>query len=124
MPLGFPALYQWLVTHGPQNPAVKGLCDRAWRALSYSNGANLSPDAPALFAVPLKVNSNQLETMAACPFRHFARYGLKLSPRERAGVNAGDLGQIYHRLLDRLVSQAIARGPRPRQSDPLPISQQ
>jgi ATP-dependent helicase/nuclease subunit B len=114
-------LYQWLVTHGKENPAIDRLRRRAWRALSYTNDAALSPEAPALFAAPLATDAVQLETMAACPFRHFARYGLKLSPRERPGVNAGDLGQIYHRLLDRLVAQSLRTSDGGR-TDPFAIS--
>ena len=40
--------------------------------------------------------------MAACSFKHFARYGVKLAARRRADVGGGDLGQVYHRMLEKL----------------------
>jgi len=43
--------------------------------------------------------------MAACPFRHFARFGLKLQPRQAGDVSGADLGQVYHRLLEKLFTQ-------------------
>jgi ATP-dependent helicase/nuclease subunit B len=45
--------------------------------------------------------------MAACPFKHFVRFGLGLSSRRKAEVGGAELGQVYHRMLERLVSNAI-----------------
>jgi ATP-dependent helicase/nuclease subunit B len=51
-----------------------------------------------------------LETFAACPFRHFLRYGLGLSEREAQGVTALDLSRVYHHVLERLIGAAIRDG--------------
>lgn len=108
------ALYHWLATRGQQNPVIQNLCDRAWPALTYSNVARLSRDvAQRLFPEPLRLTARQLESMAACPFQHFARFGLNLAPREKATVSGLDLSQAYHRLLDRLLGQALRRPRRP-----------
>ena len=80
----WPALYHWFVTKGVENPAIERLQELAWPALSYANQASLSPAARnLLFASPLSLNVSQLETMAACSFKHFARYGLRLATARR-----------------------------------------
>jgi ATP-dependent helicase/nuclease subunit B len=82
-----------------------------WPALSYANEAALAPDvAGRLFPAPLAASAAQLETFAACPFRHFLRYGLELSEREAQGVTALDLSRVYHHVLERLVGAAIRDG--------------
>jgi ATP-dependent helicase/nuclease subunit B len=104
-----PALYDWLargpVDHGP----VDRLRDQAWAALSYENRAILPPDvAGMLFASPLEATAAQLESFAACPFQHFARYGLELKERrEDQAVSGRDLSHIYHRILRRLVRHML-----------------
>ncbi|HWE04984.1 MAG TPA: PD-(D/E)XK nuclease family protein [Tepidisphaeraceae bacterium] len=104
----WPALYQWFVTDGAGNPAIGDLKKLAWPALKYSNQASLkSGVGEPLFTSPLSLNVVQVETIAACSFKHFVRFGLKLAGRERADVGGGDLGQVYHRVLEKLFSQAI-----------------
>ena len=74
--------------------------DLAWRALSYSNDATLSPEVSAqLFTPPLDATAARLETFAACAFRHFLRYGLALTEREPPGVTGLDLSRVYHHVL-------------------------
>ena len=109
----WPALYQWLVTAPDVGPAVAAVRDRAWAALRYDNTATL-PLAVAgrLFPLPLHATVGQLETMAACPFRHFARYGLGLRGPEDARVTAVDLNRAYHDVLERLVHDLMADRPR------------
>jgi ATP-dependent helicase/nuclease subunit B len=48
--------------------------------------------------------------MAACPFQHFARYGLRLAPRELAEVEPSHLGQLVHAALARLVAGVLEDG--------------
>jgi ATP-dependent helicase/nuclease subunit B len=105
----WPALYQWLVENPQKDDAVARVRDRAWRALEYDNAVALSPDiAGQLFTSPLTTDVRQLETFAACPFRHYLQYGLALQPRdEDHGVTGMDLGQVYHRVLDRVVSDLL-----------------
>jgi ATP-dependent helicase/nuclease subunit B len=84
---------------------------RAWPALSYTNEAALDPSVSALlFVSPLKASISQLETAAACPFRHFARYGLKLYGRDDAEVTPIDLSNAYHAVLQDLVEDSLASG--------------
>jgi ATP-dependent helicase/nuclease subunit B len=84
---------------------------RAWRALGYSNDAELSPHVSRrLYPPPLRASAARLETFAACAFRHFLRYGLALSEREPPGVTGVDLSRVYHHVLQALVSSAVREG--------------
>jgi ATP-dependent helicase/nuclease subunit B len=115
---GWPALYQWLARR-------KKSCE-AWKALSYENRAQLSAaTAVRLFGRPLNAEARQLESFAACPFQHFARYGLRLRDRGRAGLSgweiwrlsadvmcgvlrrAGDWGNLSDREVEQLVAEEL-----------------
>jgi ATP-dependent helicase/nuclease subunit B len=107
----FPALYQWLATHPPQGDAIDTMRFRAWKALSYANKASLSkPIALRLFPSPLHASVTRIESFAACPFKHFARYGLELRQRQDdEAVSALDLGNVYHHVLEHVVASMLAR---------------
>src|SRR5204862_2094899 len=109
------SLYQWLATHpyfeerspGRQDP-IDVMRFRAWKALTYTNDAMLSPEvARRLFGSPLKASVSRIESFASCPFRHFARYGLKLAEREDNDVTALDLGTVYHEILEQFVKRMV-----------------
>ena len=110
-PIGepWPALYQWLTARAATNDPAHRSSLRAWRALSYDNTAALSPEtAGRLFANPLRAGVAQIETFAACPFKHFAQYGLRLQPRDDAlDVSALDLGHAFHHVLEKVVSHLL-----------------
>src|SRR5205085_7910775 len=102
----WPSLYQWFATR--EDAAVERLRQTTWTALSYVNTAKLSAEiARSLFPEPLRASVAQMETFAACPFRHFLRYGMQLSGRQRPNVTAQDLGRLYHELLETLVANAL-----------------
>jgi len=50
---------------------------------------------------------SQFECYASCPFKFFARYILKLEPREEYAISVIDLGVLYHAILRRVVQQII-----------------
>lgn len=104
-----PALYQWLATHPPAGDAIDVMRFRAWKALGYTNKAVLSkPLAKQLFAPPLHASVTRIEAFAACPFKHFARYGLELREREdEEAVSAIDLGNVYHHVLEKIVGTML-----------------
>jgi ATP-dependent helicase/DNAse subunit B len=104
-----PALYQWLATHPPAGDAIDVMRFRAWKALGYTNKAVLSkPLAKQLFAPPLHASVTRIEAFAACPFKHFARYGLELREREHEeAVSAIDLGNMYHHVLEKIVGTML-----------------
>jgi ATP-dependent helicase/nuclease subunit B len=106
----WPALYQWLATRLPVEDAIKLLIERAWPSLRYANDACLSKaTADAAFSTPLNASVSQLETFAACPFRHFARYTLGLKDRQSQEVTVADLGRLYHDLLERALKDVLRR---------------
>jgi len=99
-----PPLYQWLATHACCDDAIDIMRFRAWKALSYDNAPSLSPDVRSrLWNQPLTASVSQLESFAACPFKHFIRYGLALEERDDQDPTAIDLGNIYHETLDKLI---------------------
>jgi ATP-dependent helicase/nuclease subunit B len=107
---GNEAAYQWFATCADAG-SVGSMRRLAWRALGYSNHAELSPAASrALFPPPLRATAARLETFAACPFRHFLRYGLALAEREPPGVTGLDLSNVYHHVLQSLHALALERG--------------
>jgi len=100
------ALYQWLAMEATGEP--RWVRDRAWSALRYDNKATLSPEVAArLFASPLEASVSRFESFAACPFQHFARYGLRLQRPTEQEFTALDLGNLYHSVLEKVVEEAL-----------------
>lgn len=99
-------LYRWFVLD--PHPESASLRKWVWPALTSENRAVLSPDlAKRIFPSPLVGSVSRLELFAACPFKHFARYGLELEDRPDLDVTAIDLGNVYHQVLDRIVRKKI-----------------
>ena len=64
--------------------------------------------AAALYGAPLSGSATRLETFNACPFKHFARYGLRIdAPREYRERRA-DEGAFCHEALARFTERLIA----------------
>ena len=108
---GWLVLYDWFARRPTADARGIGLLrERAWPALAYSNTALLSaPVAGELFQSPLRASVSQIETFAACPFKHFVRYALGLRERERQEVTAQDLGRLYHDLLENALRDVLRR---------------
>ena len=82
---------------------------RAANALNYKNEATLDkPVVGELFDKQLTSSASRLSTFAECPYRHFSRYILSLSKREEFKLEPPDLGEFYHRVLDRFTKRTIA----------------
>ena len=102
------ALYDWLARK--HDKRVTDLRDHAWPALRHRNHATLSKDLAAqLFTSPLESSVSRFESFAACPFQHFARYGLRLQRPTTPEFTAMDLGNLYHAVLDDMVAGTIKR---------------
>lgn len=83
---------------------------RALRSLTYRNVASLSKAvADADAADPLEVSVSQLETYAACPFKHFAHYRLGLKERPQSSLAVTDVGTIHHAILERFIVSLVER---------------
>jgi ATP-dependent helicase/nuclease subunit B len=82
----------------------------ALSALTYENAATLTPESVARWvAEPLRASVSRLETFAACPFQHFAKYGLRLEERELAELADVDVGTIHHAILEQFVERVAAQ---------------
>ncbi len=102
------SLYEWTRAMD-ETSVVSRVRDRAWPALNYKNAAALERAVSSeLFVSPLKATAAQLETVAACPFRHFAKYGLKLRGRDDSEVTRIDLSNAYHDVLENLVRDMVS----------------
>ena len=55
--------------------------------------------AERLYGADRESSVSRLECFAACPFKHFARYGLRLEDRRRFRLDPLDLGLLYHEVL-------------------------
>lgn len=49
----------------------------------------------------LQNSVSRLETYSACAYRHFLQYGILLKEREEFGLEAVDLGSLYHNVLEK-----------------------
>lgn len=82
----------------------------AQRGLDYTNRAQLHLEqVKRLYPLPLVSSISRLETFAACPFKHFAQYGLKLREREVAELSSLDLGNAFHFVLEQMARQIITQ---------------
>ncbi|ADU50899.1 ATP-dependent nuclease subunit B [Thermaerobacter marianensis DSM 12885] len=99
-------LYQWAVT----DPDVQPRLRKALAAVAYGNhipplGRDLARQLYARMAGEaweLRTSVSRLERFAACPFQHFAAFGLGLREREVGRLDAPRLGRVYHAALSLL----------------------
>ncbi len=80
------------------------------RSLFYFNREEpLSADTSLLlFGDNLRASVSRMERFAACPFSHFAAYGLRLRERRIYRLEAPDIGQLYHAALSGFARQLSA----------------
>ncbi len=94
----------WFRNH--DSPSLQGAADAVSRALVYDNQAGLTADlAHRLQGDTLLCSASRLSCFAACPYQHFARYGLCLEPRDTIQMEPVDVGNLYHDVLERLHHQ-------------------
>ncbi len=91
-------LYQWAAT----DPSLREQVAPTLAALRYEETlrdrtASLGPElATSLYGADLVTSVSRLEAFAACPFQHFAGYGLRLRERGQFRLEAPELGLFYH----------------------------
>ncbi len=90
----------------------------ALQSLVYENRATLGTGTTGGgSSEPFRASVSRLETFATCPFKHFARYGLNLTERRQASLEATDIGTIHHAILERFVVTLLDRGQSPADLD-------
>ncbi|MCH7814203.1 MAG: PD-(D/E)XK nuclease family protein, partial [Planctomycetes bacterium] len=83
----------------------------ALSALGHVNDARLSAEsAQRLTPGTLQASVSRLESFAACPFRHFAEYSLRLKPRRLAKLEPVDVGTLHHTILEDFIGRLVERG--------------
>ena len=56
--------------------------------------------ALGLYGEVLKGSVSRMEVFHSCPYAHFLQYGLKLKERKTSEVQAFDIGNLYHKMLE------------------------
>lgn len=75
-------------------------------ALRGRSGMQIDEEtARALYGSVLHGSITRLEEFALCPFRQFARYGLRLSEREEFTVDTPDIGVLLHTAIERFAGR-------------------
>jgi ATP-dependent helicase/nuclease subunit B len=101
------SLYDWARSAESAAPTVRA----ALKSLAPAEKATLSRSAAAaLWPPPHRTSVTRLESFAACPFQHFAAYGLRLEPRPVHEIAALDMGRLYHLILEQFVNELMESG--------------
>ncbi len=66
--------------------------------------------AAVLYGSRLYASVSRMETYAKCAYSYFLKYGLKLKEREKYGIEASDMGSIYHGVLEIFIDMLKERG--------------
>ncbi len=75
------------------------------------NGSHLDDRiAGILYGTRLYASISRIETFAKCAYSYFLKYGLGLKERDEYGVNATDMGNIYHGVLEIFVNLLKEKG--------------
>lgn len=92
--------YNWLV----EDEEYRRSLGQRLYGLFYTNEERpLGPDMSRLLYGPqLRASVSRMEKFAACPFSHFASYGLRLRERQVYRLEAPDVGQLFHAALSML----------------------
>lgn len=103
-------IYNWALTR----PELKEHLRISLAGLFHSNrAAQLEPHIAARIYLPnkkLRGSITRLESFRACPFKHFAQYGLQLKERAVFRLAAPDLGQFLHAVLKEFGLAMAKRG--------------
>lgn len=100
-------VYEAVRSDQAMTPALRG----ALVALTEDNVASLDDaNARASASDPLVASISQLETYAACAFKHFTQYRLRLRERELSQLASVDIGTIHHAILEQFICRLAERG--------------
>ncbi len=65
--------------------------------------------ALALYGATLENSVSRLEQYASCAYAHFVKYGLRLDEREEYEFEASDLGNVFHKVLEKYTGEIIEK---------------
>ena len=103
---GWWSVHRWLV----ERPDWRERLERLIVSLRYTNEEPpLAPETSRLlYGDRLLASVSRMERFVACPFRHFAAYGLRLAPRRLYRVDAPDIGRLFHAALRATLERMLA----------------
>lgn len=85
-------------------PAQKARLDALERAAENRPWAfEKSENAVRLFGKNMTLSASKIDTYYLCPFSYFCKYGLRVSSRQKAELNALETGSLIHSLLEKMV---------------------
>ncbi|MBE9912824.1 helicase-exonuclease AddAB subunit AddB [Paenibacillus donghaensis] len=96
-------VYNWYL----QDPTWRGPLDMLLRSLFYRNETRTltAGTSRKLYGSKVRTSVSRMERFAACPFSHFASYGLKLKERQLYRLQAPDIGQLFHAALSAMAAK-------------------
>jgi ATP-dependent helicase/nuclease subunit B len=101
----------WTAAHQylRSQPETTSLLQQALQGLQHKNQVQPLPPvlAKSLYGRKPYTTVTRLERFAACPFKHFASYGLNLKAREVFGLDLPSLGLFTHAILSRVTGHLL-----------------
>jgi ATP-dependent helicase/nuclease subunit B len=58
-----------------------------------------------IYGAELPISASRIEKFAACPFAYFIEYNLKARKRKIHEIGAPDLGELFHRILEKFTAE-------------------
>jgi ATP-dependent helicase/nuclease subunit B len=100
--------YNWFASHQTWSAKLKILAS----SLYYINQESplRSETSLLLYGEHLRTSVSRMEMFVACPFSHFAAYGLRLSERPVYRLESPDIGQLFHSALRHMTEELIQEG--------------
>jgi len=101
-------VYNWMASETDWRPRLF----RQLFSLFYENEAEPLTLATSrkLYGERLTASVSRMERFSACPFSHFAAYGLRLKERRVFRLEAPDIGQLFHAALSRMAARLAGEG--------------
>jgi ATP-dependent helicase/nuclease subunit B len=111
---GLPILDLWWETYNWFTARTEwaGKLARMVGSLFYINQESpIRPETSLLlYGDRLHTSVSRMEMFAACPFSHFAAYGLRLNERPVYRLESPDIGQLFHASLKLITEELIQEG--------------
>ena len=102
-------VYNWFADSEEWSPRLNRLLD----SLFYRNEGiklNRGTSLKLYGGTTLRGSVSRMEKFVACPFSHFASYGLKLKDRQLYKLQAPDIGQLFHAALSEMAMKLKNEG--------------
>lgn len=94
-------LYNYFATAAVDESLLDQCRHAVWNALGRRNEVKLSSEtAGQLFPFPMVLSDRQIETFAACPYKHFVEYGLSLHEPIAPEFSQREVSSVAHNILD------------------------